>query len=107
MGNLKDVQDSTHFNGAIHKTKLTQLLNSLTKLDQMFRNFWQHTCMGTISLILCGNRMKKGPLLYLCFCAVSAQAELEINGLTNEPAGMVCAYVTLQGMGAGQAAPSH
>lgn len=43
MGNLKDVRNSSHFNGVIHMSKLIQSHNNLAKLDQKLRNFWQHT----------------------------------------------------------------
>lgn len=48
MGNLKDVGNSSRFNGIIYMSKPIQVNNNLAKLDQKFRSFWQHTGMETI-----------------------------------------------------------
>lgn len=39
MGDLKEVRNSSHFNGTICMSKLTYLHNNVAKLDQKFRNF--------------------------------------------------------------------
>lgn len=47
MGNLKDVENSSHYNGINNMSKPMQVHNNLAKLDQKFRSFWQHIGMET------------------------------------------------------------